>query len=58
MPMGGQTALIVNRKKSKVRSRVEPIFGAQSNLRKKAIRSIGIARAQTEIGMINTDALM
>ncbi len=46
-----------NRKKSKVPSRVEPsrvehIFGAQSHLQ-KAIRSIGIARAQTEIGMLN-----
>ena len=42
-----------NRKKSKVRCRVEHVFGAQSNLRKKAIRSIGIARARTEIGMMN-----
>jgi IS5 family transposase len=42
-----------NRTRSKVRSRVEHIFGAQSNLRKKAIRSIGIVRANTEIGMMN-----
>ncbi len=53
-----ETKQKANRKKSKVPSRVEPgrvehIFGAQSNLRKKAIRSIGIARAQTEIGMMN-----
>jgi IS5 family transposase len=42
-----------NRTRSKVRSRVEHIFGAQSNLRKKAICSIGIVRANTEIGMMN-----
>ena len=42
-----------NRTRSKVRSRVEHIFGAQSNLRKKAIRSIGLVRANTEIGMMN-----
>ena len=42
-----------NRKKSQVRCRVEHVFGAQSNLRRKAIRSIGIARARTEIGMMN-----
>ncbi len=48
-----ETKQKANRKKSKVPSRVEPIFGAQSNLRKQAIRSIGIARAQTEIGMMN-----
>jgi len=42
-----------NHTRSKVRSRVEHIFGAQSNLRKKAIRSIGLVRANTEIGMMN-----
>lgn len=42
-----------NRTRSKVRSRVEHVFGAQSNLRKKAIRSIGMVRARTEIGMMN-----
>ena len=42
-----------NRTRSKVRSRVEHIFGAQNNLRKKAIRSIGLVRANTEIGMMN-----
>lgn len=42
-----------NRTRSKVRSRVEHVFGAQSNLRKKAIRCIGIVRARTEIGLMN-----
>lgn len=42
-----------NTKKSKVRCRVEHVFGSQSGLRKKAIRSIGIMRARTEIGMMN-----
>lgn len=42
-----------NRTRSKVRSRVEHVFGAQSNLRRKAIRSIGLVRARTEIGMMN-----
>lgn len=42
-----------NRTRSKVRSRVEHVFGAQSNLRNKAIRCIGISRAQTEIGLMN-----
>lgn len=42
-----------NRTRSKVRSRVEHVFGAQSNLRNKAIRSIGLVRARTEIGLMN-----
>ena len=42
-----------NHTRSRVRSRVEHIFGAQSSLRKKAIRSIGVIRAQTEIGLMN-----
>ncbi len=42
-----------NTKKSKVRCRVEHVFGSQSDLRTKAIRSIGIMRARTEIGMMN-----
>jgi len=42
-----------NRTRSKVRSRVEHIFGAQSNLRKKAVRSIGLVRVASEIGMMN-----
>ena len=48
-----ESAKRTNRRKSKVRSRVEHVFGAQSDLRSKAIRSIGIARARTEIGMMN-----
>jgi IS5 family transposase len=48
-----ESAKQTNRRKSKVRSRVEHVFGAQSNLRSKAIRSIGIARATTEIGLMN-----
>ena len=42
-----------NRTRSKIRSRVEHVFGAQSNIRRKAIRSIGQLRAATEIGMMN-----
>jgi len=42
-----------NTKKSTVRCRVEHVFGSQSNLRKKAIRSIGIMRARTDIGLMN-----
>ena len=42
-----------NRIRAKVRCRVEHVFGAQSNLRAKRIRSIGIARARLAIGMMN-----
>ena len=42
-----------NKKKSSVRCRVEHVFGSQCDLRTKAIRSIGIMRAKTEIGMMN-----
>ena len=42
-----------NHTRAKTRCRVEHIFAAQSNLRKKAIRSIGRVRARTEIGMMN-----
>lgn len=42
-----------NRTRSRTRCRVEHIFGAQSNLRRKAIRSIGMARAKTETGLMN-----
>ena len=42
-----------NRSRSKVRSRVEHIFGAQSAVRQKAIRCIGVVRARTEIGLMN-----
>lgn len=42
-----------NRTRSKVRSRVEHVFGSQTDLRKKAIRCIGLARTHTEIGLMN-----
>ena len=42
-----------NRTRSKVRSRVEHIFGAQCHYRVKAIRSIGMARAKMNIGLMN-----
>lgn len=42
-----------NRVRSKVRSRVEHVFGSQSNLRVKALRCIGLSRAHTEIGLMN-----
>lgn len=42
-----------NRTRSKIRSRVEHIFGAQCNYRVKMIRSIGMARAKMNIGMMN-----
>lgn len=42
-----------NRTRSKVRSRVEHVFGSQTDLRKKALRSIGMIRAQAEIGLMN-----
>lgn len=42
-----------NRTRSKVRSRVEHIFGAQVSTRNKFIRCIGMARTQTEIGLMN-----
>lgn len=42
-----------NRTRSKVRSRVEHVFGAQSNLREKAICCIGIVRTRMNIGLMN-----
>jgi len=42
-----------NHTRAKTRCRVEHVFGAQTNLRNKAIRSIGRVRARTEIGMMN-----
>lgn len=44
----------VNHKRSKVRARVEHIFGFQQNsLGGKFIRTIGILRARTKIGLMN-----
>ncbi len=42
-----------NRTRSKVRSRVEHIFGAQCDLRQKSIRSVGLLRTQMNIGLMN-----
>ena len=46
--------LRVNKKRSKVRARVEQVFGFQQNsLGGKLVRSIGILRAKAKIGMMN-----
>jgi IS5 family transposase len=46
--------LRVNKKSSKVRARVEHVFGFQQNsLGGKLVRSIGILRAKAKIGMMN-----
>jgi IS5 family transposase len=43
-----------NRKRSKVRSRVEHVFGFQQNsMGGKLIRAIGLARAEVKIGLMN-----
>lgn len=43
-----------NRKRSKVRSRVEHVFGFQENsMGGKLIRTIGLARAEVKIGLMN-----
>ena len=43
-----------NRKRSKVRSRVEHVFGFQENsMGGKLIRTIGLARAEMKIGLMN-----
>jgi transposase, IS5 family len=42
-----------NRNKSKVRARVEHIFGAQNQMGGHFVRTIGIARATTKVGMMN-----
>ena len=42
-----------NTQKSKVRSRVEHIFGAQDHFGGHFVRTIGMARAQVKIGMMN-----
>ncbi len=41
------------RTRSKVRSRVAPMFGAQRNLRRKAFPCIGITRTSMHIGLMN-----
>ena len=42
-----------NTQKSKVRSRVEHIFGAQAHFGGHLVRTIGMARAEVKIGMMN-----
>ena len=42
-----------NRTKSKVRARVEHIFGAQAAMGGHFVRTIGLARAKVKIGMMN-----
>jgi IS5 family transposase len=42
-----------NRNKSKVRARVEHIFGAQAAMGGHFVRTIGLARAKVKIGMMN-----
>jgi IS5 family transposase len=42
-----------NRAKSKVRARVEHIFGAQAAMGGHFVRTIGLARAKVKIGMMN-----
>lgn len=42
-----------NRDKSKIRARVEHIFGAQNQMGGHFVRTIGIARAKTKVGMMN-----
>ena len=42
-----------NRKRSKVRARVEHIFGQQTAMGGKLVRTIGMARAKFKIGMMN-----
>lgn len=42
-----------NREKSKVRSRVEHVFGAQQHMGGHVVRTIGQSRAEVKIGMMN-----
>jgi transposase, IS5 family len=42
-----------NRSKSKVRARVEHIFGAQAAMGGHSVRTIGLQRARVKIGMMN-----
>jgi len=46
-----------NTEKSRVRSRIEHIFGAQAHMGGHFVRTIGIARAETKIGMMNLAGL-
>ena len=42
-----------NRVKSKVRARVEHVFGAQAQMGGHIVRTIGLKRAQVKTGMMN-----
>jgi len=42
-----------NREKSKVRARVEHVFGAQAAMNADFVRTIGIKRAKVKIGLLN-----
>ena len=43
-----------NRKKSSIRARVEHIFGfIENSMKKSFIRTIGISRAETKVGLMN-----
>ena len=42
-----------NHAKSKIRSRVEHVFGAQAQMGGHVVRTIGILRARVKIGMMN-----
>ena len=42
-----------NNKKSKVRSRVEHVFGAQAQMGGHTVNTIGILRAEVKVGMMN-----
>ena len=42
-----------NRTKSKVRARVEHVFGAQAQMGGHFVRTIGVLRARAKIGMMN-----
>ena len=44
---------ISNRKKSKVRARVEHVFGAQAQMGGHTVNTIGILRAEVKIGLMN-----
>ena len=42
-----------NKTKSKVRARVEHVFGTQAQMGGHSVRTIGLLRAQVKIGMMN-----
>jgi IS5 family transposase len=49
-----KTQKAANTTRSKVRARVEHVFGHQENsMGRKIVRTIGIARARFKIGMMN-----